>query len=87
VCEHPFADGTPRGQRPELVIDRSGTPVGKERRQRIDEIESTGAGAPERVLDIRKFRLEEQTQAGHEVVRLAELRDARAFPLLPGRVG
>src|SRR5262249_8399415 len=53
------------------------------RRQRIQHVEPAGAGVPERVLDVGQLALEEESQPGHEVVRLPELRDALALPATP----
>jgi hypothetical protein len=76
-----FADRTTCGQGPELIVNRSPGAVGEERRKGVDQVVAGRAGAPERVLNVLQFRLEEQAQAGHEVVGLAELRDALALPL------
>jgi hypothetical protein len=55
VCEDPLTNRTARGERPELVVDRTRGPVAEDRRQWIEEIEFTGARATERVLNVRQF--------------------------------
>ena len=56
----------------------------KTRRQRVQQVELRGPGGGQRLLHIRKIGLQDLAEAGHEVVRLPELRDALAIPMLPG---
>src|SRR5262245_27465944 len=86
IGEDPLTHWPPRGQRPELVVDRARGPIGKHGREWIEEIKPAGAGAAKRVLDVRQLRLEHQPQSRHEVVRLPELRDSVALPVLPRRL-
>ena len=83
VGEYPFAGGPAGRVGPQLVVDRSRRLIGEERRQRVHHVEPTAAGIAERLLDVGQFGVEDQPQAGHEVVRLAELRDAPALPHVP----
>ena len=50
----------------------------------MQQVELRGPGGGQRFLHIWKVGLEDLAEAGHEVVRLPELRDALAIPVLPG---
>ncbi|CDX53503.1 hypothetical protein MPL3365_180162 [Mesorhizobium plurifarium] len=81
----PFDHRPPAGDEAHRFIARAGRPVRycRGQRPRVEEVHPDAAGAQQYIRQPGQFLIGDHPETRAEVVRLPELRDARALPIPP----